>query len=252
MNRIVLITGCSSGFGKACAERFASNGDHLIITGRRREKLEVIKETLETQYNVKVQALVFDVQEKQQVTEAIASLDNSWNKVDILINNAGLALGRDYFEGASISDWEIMIDTNVKGVIYVTKAVLPVMVQRRKGHIVNIGSISGKEVYEKGNAYCASKFALDALTKSMRTDLLRHRIKVTGIHPGAAETEFSNVRFKGDEALAAQIYEGYKPLTAEDVADAVFYCCNLPDHVCINDLIMTCTSQANAYYTFKE
>jgi 3-hydroxy acid dehydrogenase / malonic semialdehyde reductase len=252
MNRIVLITGCSSGFGKACAEKFASDGDNLIITGRRKERLEALKEKLEAQYNVKVQVLVFDVQNNQQVTEAILSLDNSWQHIDILVNNAGLALGRHYFEEASISDWETMIDTNLKGVIYVTKAVLPVMVKRRKGHILNIGSVAGKEVYEKGNGYCASKFAVDALTKSMRTDLLRHRIKVTGIHPGAAETEFSNVRFKGDDALAAQIYEGYKPLTPEDVADAVFYCCSLPDHVCINDLVMTCTSQANAYYFFRE
>jgi NADP-dependent 3-hydroxy acid dehydrogenase YdfG len=252
MKRIVLITGCSSGFGEACAHRFAANGDDLIIVARRKEKLEALKNELEPRYGINVFVSAFDVQDKEQVFQSIAALPAAWQQIDILINNAGLALGRDYFDEADLADWETMLDTNVKGLIYVSRAVLPFMTARKKGHIINLGSVAGKEVYEKGNAYCASKFAVDALSQSMRIDLLRHRIKVTAIHPGAAETAFSTVRFKGDEETASSIYTGYKPLVAADVADAVFYCSNLPEHVCINDLVITCTSQANAYYTFKD
>lgn len=178
-------------------------------------------------------------------------MPNEWKNIDVLINNAGLALGRDLFNDAEMDDWETMIDTNVKGLLYVSKALLPGMVSRKKGHIINIGSIAGKEVYEKGNVYCASKAAVNAISKSMRIDLLQHHIKVTAIHPGAAETAFGNVRFKGDEEMARKVYERYQPLTAMDVADVIYYCTTLPEHVCINDLDITCLAQANAYYIYK-
>jgi NADP-dependent 3-hydroxy acid dehydrogenase YdfG len=167
--------------------------------------------------------------------------------VDILVNNAGLALGRDLFDKASLDDWDTMIDTNVKGLLYVSKAVLPGMIKRKKGHIINVGSTAAKEAYEGGNVYCASKSAVDAISKAMRIDLLQHSIKVTAIHPGAAETEFSLVRFKGSEDTAKKVYEGYKPLSAADVADIIYYTATLPPHVCINDLVVTCTQQANSF-----
>lgn len=248
--RKVLITGASSGFGKAIATRFAQAGDHLIITGRRADRLQQLADDLHNDYEVNVTVKVFDVQSKQQVNEALQQ-DPAMEEVDVLVNNAGLALGRDYFDEASLDDWETMIDTNVKGLLYVSKAIIPHMIKRKKGHIINIGSTAGKEVYEKGNVYCATKHAVEAISQSMRMDLLRHRIKVTAVHPGAAETEFSLVRFKGDEQTAKSVYEGYKPLQAEDVANTVFYCASLPEHVCINSLVMTCTSQANSFYLNK-
>ncbi len=199
----------------------------------------------------KVLPLVFDVQDKEAVDRAIASLPMEWKKISLLINNAGLALGRDYFEEANLDDWETMIDTNLKGLLYVSRAVIPLMTGRQNAQIINLGSVAGKEVYEKGNVYCASKFAVDAISRSMRIDLLRHGIKVTAIHPGAAETEFSKVRFKGDEGQAQKIYEGYTPLSAADVADAIYYCATLPPHVCINDLVITCTAQADSIYIHK-
>jgi 3-hydroxy acid dehydrogenase / malonic semialdehyde reductase len=250
MNRTILITGATSGFGEACARKFADSGDHLILTGRRKERLEFLRHELEGK--VRVLPLVFDVQDKDAVFTAIAGLPADWRKINILVNNAGLALGRDYFDEANLEDWETMIDTNVKGLLYVSKAVLPLMIPAGNGHIINLGSVAGKEVYEKGNAYCGSKFAVDAISRSMRIDLLRHGIKVTAIHPGAAATEFSNVRFKGDETQAKKIYEGYIPLSASDVADAIHYCASLPPHVCINDLVITCTAQADAIYFYKK
>jgi 3-hydroxy acid dehydrogenase/malonic semialdehyde reductase len=247
MNRTVLITGATSGFGKAIAERFAAQGDRVIVTGRRSDRLEELSEALSSRYGSEVLTLPFDVRDRKAVEEAVATLPEAWTEIDILVNNAGLALGRDYFEDASIDDWDTMLDTNVRGVMYVTRAVLPLL-RKPGGHIVNMGSIAGKEVYEKGNGYCASKHALDALSKSMRADLLRHGIRVTGVHPGAAETEFSLVRFKGDASQAASVYAGYKPLSAEDVADIVLYCIGTPPHVCINDIVVTCTAQANSFY----
>jgi 3-hydroxy acid dehydrogenase/malonic semialdehyde reductase len=264
MNKIILITGATSGFGEACARKFvAAGGYDIIITGRRKERLEALKHELEAQRHqtgqptssgqpVKVWPLVFDVQDKEAVFSAISQLPADWRKIDILVNNAGLALGRDLFEDASLDDWETMIDTNVKGLLYVSKAVIPLLIARNKGHVINIGSIAGKEVYEKGNVYCASKYAVDAISKAMRIDLLKHHIKVTAIHPGAADTEFSKVRFKGDTGQAKKIYEGYTPLSAEDVADAILYCAGLPAHVCINELNITCTAQANSFYLYKE
>lgn len=251
MNTIVLITGATSGIGKACAVKFASAGYDIIITGRRNDRLIELKTSLEKQYNISVLTLCFDVQDKDAVTAAFTNLPRQWKKIEILINNAGLALGRDSFEDASMDDWETMLNTNVHGLLYVSKAVLPFMLEQKNGHIINMGSVAGKEVYEKGNVYCASKYAVDALTKAMRIDLLKNNIKVTGIHPGAVETEFSLVRFKGDGKTAQSAYTGFTPLTAEDIADTVFYCATLPAHVCINDLVITCTQQAGTYYFHK-
>ena len=248
MKKTVLITGASSGFGKACAEKFASAGYNLIITARRVARLQELEKSLYEEYGVKILSLKFDVQNKEAVNAAIHKLPAEWHAIDILINNAGLALGRDFFEEADMQDWETMLDTNVKGLLYVSRAVLPFMVKRQKGHIINIGSTAGKEVYDKGNIYCASKHAVDAISKAMRIDLLRHNLKVTAVHPGAADTEFSIVRFKGDKAKANAVYDGFQPLSAADVADAVFYCATLPDHVCINDLVMTSLQQANSFY----
>jgi len=251
MNKIVLITGATSGIGEACAKKFAAAGDHLIITGRRADRLNELKKELENAFSIKVLPLVFDVQDRKAVEDTLRALPVEWQHIDILINNAGLAAGRDSFEDADMNDWETMLNTNVLGLLYVSKAIVPFMIAQKKGHIINMGSIAGKEVYEKGNVYCASKFAVDAINKAMRIDLLKHNIKVTGIHPGAAETEFALVRFKGDEKKAAATYDGLVPLTAGDIADTIFYCTQLPDHVCINDLVITCTQQAGAYYFHK-
>jgi NADP-dependent 3-hydroxy acid dehydrogenase YdfG len=252
MKKIVLITGATAGFGEACASVFAKNGYALILNGRRQERLEVLQQKLKAEYGTESWLMPCDVRDREAVFNAIAALPDDWQSIDVLINNAGLALGRDLFADASLDDWETMIDTNVKGLLYVSKAVVPLMTKRRQGHIINIGSIAGKEVYEKGNVYCASKHAVDALSKSMRIDLLAHHIKVTAIHPGAAETEFSIVRFKGDESTAKSVYAGYQPLLAEDIANAVFFTASLPAHVCINDLVITCTQQANSVYLNKE
>ena len=252
MNKIILITGATSGFGKAIAEKFASHGWDCIITGRRKDRLQELAAALTSSHAIRVLPLVFDVQKREEVFSAIESMPTEWQAVDVLVNNAGLAAGRDSFENASIDDWDTMIDTNVKGLLYMSRAVLPFFIAARKGHIINIGSTAGKEVYTNGNVYCATKFSVDAISRAQRIDLLPHKIKVTAIHPGAAETEFSMVRFKGDEAKAKAVYEGYEPLKAEDIADTAWYCANLPAHVCINDLVITCTAQANSYYTFRE
>jgi NADP-dependent 3-hydroxy acid dehydrogenase YdfG len=251
MNKIVLITGATSGIGAACAKKFAAAGYHLIITGRRANRLEELKKSLENEYSIKVLALAFDVQNRKAVEDTLGSLPVEWQQIDILINNAGLAVGRDLFEDADMDDWETMLNTNVHGLLYVSKAIVALMIARKKGHIINMGSVAGKEVYERGNVYCASKFAVDALSKGMRIDLLKHNIKVTAIHPGAVETEFALVRFKGDEQKAAATYNGIVPLSGEDIADTIFYCAQLPAHVCINDLVITCTQQAGTYYFNK-
>ncbi|HNL64326.1 MAG TPA: SDR family NAD(P)-dependent oxidoreductase, partial [Ferruginibacter sp.] len=213
--------------------------------------LSALQTDLEKRYHIAVLPLCLDVQDKQAVDTAFGNLPENWQSIDVLINNAGLALGRDSFEDADMADWETMLNTNVHGLLYVSRALLPYMLRAKKGHIINLGSIAGKEVYEKGNVYCASKFAVDAITKSMRVDLLKHNIKVTGIHPGAVETEFSLVRFKGDEKTAGSVYNGLTPLKAEDIADTIWYCASLPAHVCINDLVITCTQQAGTYYFHK-
>lgn len=252
MNGLALITGASSGFGKAIAEKFASRGYDIIITGRRKNKLEELSSSIKQKFPVKILVLDFDVQDKKAVDQHLANLPEEWRQIDVLVNNAGLALGKDYFEEANMDDWETMIDTNVKGLMYVTRAILPFMIARKKGHIINMGSVAAKEVYERGNGYSASKFAVDALSKAMRIDLLRHNIRVTAIHPGAAETAFSLVRFKGNEQEAQKVYEGFTPLSAEDVAETTWFCASLPPHVCINDLVITPTAQANSFYLNKK
>jgi NADP-dependent 3-hydroxy acid dehydrogenase YdfG len=251
MKKIVFVTGSTSGFGKAIAEKYAADKYDIIINGRREERLNELKNHLEKTYSTSVFALPFDVRKKDAVFATIDFLPDKWKSIDILINNAGLALGREFFDEADVEDWETMIDTNVKGLLYVSKAVVPLMVARKTGHIVNLGSTAGKEVYEKGNVYCASKHSVDAISRAMRIDLLRHGIKVTAVHPGAAETEFSLVRFKGDKAKASAVYEGFQPLVAQDVANVIHYCTSLPAHVCINDLVLTCTAQADSFYFFK-
>jgi NADP-dependent 3-hydroxy acid dehydrogenase YdfG len=251
MRKTVFITGATSGFGEACAAIFASNRYNLILNGRRKERLEKLQEKLSLQYSIDCYLAPFDVQDKKAVFEAIEKLPEEWKKIDVLINNAGLALGRDMFDEADLADWDTMIDTNVKGLLYVSKAVLPYMIQSKRGHIINVGSVAGKEVYERGNVYCASKHAVDTISKAMRIDLLQHGIKVTAIHPGAAETEFSLVRFKGDEHSAKKIYGGLQPLSAADVAQIIFYTTTLPDHVCINDLVVTCVQQADSIYFYR-
>ena len=252
MNKIVLITGATAGIGKACAEKFAAANYDLILTGRRNDRLEELKEQLERSHHIQVITCCFDVQEKEAVFSAVNGLPEKWKNIGILINNAGLALGRDSFENADLHDWETMLHTNVDGLLYVSRAVLPFMIKNKNGHIINMGSIAGKEVYENGNVYCASKFAVDAISKAMRVDLLKYGIKVTSINPGAVETEFSLVRYKGDEPKAAAAYRGYIPLTAADIADTLFYCATLPAHVCINDLAITCLQQAGTYYFHKD
>ena len=251
MKKIVFITGATAGFGEACAHKFAANNYQLILNGRRVERLEKLQQLLKEKYSANSIFLPFDVQDEKAVFTSIESLPNEWKNIDVLINNAGLALGRDLFHEANMNDWNTMLDTNVKGLLYVSKAIVPFMINNKKGHIINIGSIAGKEVYEKGNVYCASKHAVDAINKAMRIDLLPFNIKVTGIHPGAADTEFSIVRFKGEEETAKKVYEGYQPLLAEDVAEIVYYSASLPAHVCINDLVVTCTQQASSIHFNK-
>lgn len=253
MNKIVFITGATSGFGEACALKFAEAGGYnLILNGRRKERLFQLQKDIEKKFSVKVLSLPFDVSKREVVMQTIESIPDEWKDISVLINNAGLALGRDFFEEADLDEWETMIDTNIKGLLYVSKAVLPFMISKRRGHIINLGSVAAKEVYERGNVYCASKFSVEAISRSMRIDLLRHHIKVTAIHPGAADTEFSMVRFNGDSDKAKAVYDGFKPLTAKDVADVIFYCTTVPKHVCINDLVITPLQQADAVYFHKE
>lgn len=251
MSKIILITGASSGFGKAIAEKFAAGGWNLILTARRKEKLAEVASAIEGKYGVKTLSLVFDIQDKAAVFTHLNKLPAEWQAIDILVNNAGLALGRESFLDANLEDWETMIDTNVKGLLYTSKAVLPYLI-KQQGHIINIGSTAGKEVYKDGNVYCASKHAVDAISKAQRIDLLPYKIKVSVIHPGAVETDFSLVRFKGDASKAAAVYAGYEPLKAEDIADAAWYVANVPKHVCINDIVMTCVAQANSMHLHKD
>jgi len=250
MAKTIFITGATSGFGAAIAERFAGGGYKLIITGRRQERLDAFAADLRSRFGTEVITSCFDVRYKNAVNEAVAALGTV--QIDILVNNAGLAAGLSTIDAGDTDDWDQMVDTNVKGLLYVSRAIIPQMVARKSGHIFNIGSTAAKTVYKNGNVYCATKFAVDALSQSMRIDLLQHRIKVTAIHPGMAETEFSLVRFKGDADRAAGIYDGVQPLRAEDIADTLWYCANLPAHVCINDLTMTCLTQANGVYSVKD
>jgi NADP-dependent 3-hydroxy acid dehydrogenase YdfG len=251
MNKTLMITGATAGFGRAIAVKFAENGYDLIITGRRKERLDELEKEL-TKNKIKVLSLNFDVRNRSEVGSAIQKLPAEWKDIDILVNNAGLAVGLSHIDDGDMDDWDRMVDTNVKGLLYVTRAVAPLMVARNRGHIFNISSIAGKDVYENGNVYCASKSAVEALSKAMRIDLLKHSIRVTNIAPGMAETEFSLVRFKGDKEKADAVYKGVKALSAEDIAGIVYFCATLPEHVCINDLTITPTQQAAVGYVFKK
>lgn len=246
MNKTALITGTTSGIGRAVADIFAENKYNLIVTGRRSERLQELKATLERQHGIEVLALCFDVRDNDEVVRNIASLPVEWRNIDVLVNNAGLAVGLNHIQDGVLDDWERMIDTNIKGLLYVTRAVSPLMVARNSGHIVNICSVAGKEVYENGNVYCATKHAVDALSKAMRIDMLGHNIKVTNICPGAVETEFSIVRFKGDTQRAAGTYKGIEPLTGRDIAECIYFAVSLPKHVCINDMMIMPTAQADS------
>lgn len=249
--KTALITGASAGFGEAIAETFAHKGYRLIITGRRREKLEFLRSKLIELGAKDVLVLSFDIQDNQAVNKAIDSLSGEWKNIDLLINNAGLAVGKSTLEHGEIDDWERMINTNVKGLLYITRALIATLKNSDSAHIINIGSIAGTEVYPGGNVYCASKHAVNALSKAMRIELLPYAIRVSQIRPGLADTEFSVVRYKGDEAKAADVYRGYEPLLAKDVARAVEFVVDQPKHVCINDLEITPTAQANAYLIEK-
>lgn len=243
MSRIILITGATAGFGSATAIKFARNGYNVIITGRRKERLAELEKELAS-FNVNVLSLNFDVRNKSEVDSAIINLPEKWKNIDILVNNAGLASGLSHIDDGDSEDWDRMIDTNVKGLLYVTRAVAPLMIAREKGHIINISSIAGTDIYENGNVYCATKSAVNTLSRAMRIEMLRHNIKVTNIAPGMAETEFSKVRFKGDMEKADAVYKGVDALTAEDIADAIYFCATTPAHVCINNLEITPTQQA--------
>jgi 3-hydroxy acid dehydrogenase/malonic semialdehyde reductase len=253
MDTFAVITGASSGFGEAIAKKFASLGKNIIITGRRNERLIQLQAELNRFYpSVKCIISCFDVRNENEVFDAFNNLaDEIKNGINLLVNNAGLAVGRGPIDAGDSDDWNRMIDTNVKGLLYVSKAVIPLLKNHKNSQIVNIASIAGKEVYSGGNVYCATKHAVDALSRAMRIDLLPYGIKVSNIAPGAADTEFSVVRFKGDTETAKSVYEGYQPLIAEDIADAVEYVCSRPAHVTINDLVIMPTAQASATQLVK-
>lgn len=243
---LAFVTGATAGFGKATAERFAANGWNVIITGRRKVRLDVMEKNLREKYGVQVKSLCFDIRALDQVKAAVDSLPAEWKAIDVLVNNAGLAVGMNPIQEGVTDDWERMIDTNVKGLLYMTRCISPLMIARGKGHIVNIGSVAGKEVYANGNVYCATKHAVDALNRAMRIDLLPHGIRVSQVAPGLADTEFSIVRFKGDEDRAKAVYKGMQALTAEDIAETVFWVASRPAHVNILDIVITPAAQANS------
>lgn len=243
---IVFITGASSGFGKATAEKFAQAGYQLILNARRLDRLEALKTHLVASYGSQVLLLPFDVRNREEVAQQLDNMPAAWQKIDVLINNAGLAAGRDAFQDGSMDDWELMIDTNLKGLMYVSKWVVKGMMEQKSGHIINISSLAGQEVYPQGNLYCATKHAVTALSKGMRMDLLPYHIKVTNISPGLAETEFSIVRFKGDTEKASKVYEGYQPLQPEDIADVIFFAASRPAHVNLEEITILPTAQSDS------
>ena len=247
MKKIAVITGATSGIGKATARKLAKIGYNLILTGRRSERLETIKEELKSE-TVKVLSLCFDIRKTEAIDQVVQSLPEEWKKIDVLVNNAGLAAGADPIYQGLWSDWEQMIDTNIKGLLYFSKQIIPFMMERKKGHIVNVSSIAGKETYANGNVYCATKHAVEAITKGMRIDLLPYNIKVSSVSPGMVETEFSIVRYHGDKEKADNVYKGLTPLYEDDVADAIEYMVTRPSHVNINDMLIMPTAQASAVY----
>jgi NADP-dependent 3-hydroxy acid dehydrogenase YdfG len=251
MSKIALITGATAGIGEACAYLFAQQNYNLILLARRTERLKSLAEKLSSEFGIEVKTLVVDVREKEAVQE-LETLPEEWKEVDVLINNAGLSRGLDPINAGDTDDWDVMIDTNVKGLLYVTKVVSNWMIKYGRGHIVNIGSIAGKETYLNGNVYCATKYAVDSLNQAMRIDLLPHKIKVTGIHPGAVETEFSEVRFKGDKERAKKVYDGFEPLHAQDIADTIWFAVSRPANVNINDMIVLAAAQANTTHLLRE
>lgn len=244
MNRIALITGATSGIGEATAELLAQNNFNLILTGRRKERLEELQQKIQADNNCEIYLLNFDIRSKDETKAAFESLPEQWQNIDVLINNAGLAVGMDPIHEGDQDDWERMIDTNLKGLLYITRLVSPIMAQKGSGHIVNISSIAGKEAYALGNVYCATKHAVQALTQGMRIDLLKHGIKVSSVAPGAVETEFSVVRFKGNEEKANDVYKGFTPLYAEDIAETILFVVSRPKHVNIDDVLIMPTAQA--------
>ncbi len=245
MKKIVFVTGATAGIGEACAHKFAANKYNVIISGRRKERLEKVASELTEKHGVDVYTIEMDARDRDQVKAAVAGLPKEWKNIDVLVNNAGLALGLNPFQDGNEDDWDIMIDTNIKGLLYMGKAVAGLMIAQGHGHIINIGSIAGKEVYPRGNVYSASKHAVDAITKGMRLDLLTEGIRVTQVAPGAVETEFSIVRFKGDEERASKVYQDYTPLIPDDVAEVVYFVTSLPARANINDVVIMPTDQAN-------
>lgn len=246
MTQTAFITGATAGIGEATAHKFAENGYQVIITGRRKERLEELKNTLENQYPTSVYAMPLDVRESESVKQAIDQLPADWQPIDVLINNAGLAKGLATIDEGDLNHWDQMVDTNIKGLLYMTRQVSPLMVQAGKGHIINVGSLAGKEVYPKGNVYASTKHFVDALTESMRIDLIHKGVKVSQVCPGLVETEFSEVRFDGDRERAKQVYQGYRPLQPKDVADVIYWQASAPDHVNIADVLVISADQANS------
>lgn len=249
--KTVMITGATAGFGRAMALAFGAKGCRLVLTGRRKNRLAELVTELKSKFGTEAAAIDFDVRNREEVETAVNGLPNAWKNIDVLVNNAGLALGKSNLENGDPEDWEGMIDTNVKGVLFTTRAVLPYLKKSSSPHIILIGSIAGTEVYPGGNVYCASKHAVNALSKSMRQELLPYGIRVTQIRPGLAETEFSLVRYKGDAEKAARVYDGFDPLVGEDIARIAWFAIDSPAHVCINDIEVTPTAQANAFMVHR-
>ena len=252
MSKLALITGASAGIGRATALKLAKDGYNVIVTGRRNDRLELLQAEIKSISNVSVFTAQFDIQQREAVMEFINFLNGEWREIDVLVNNAGLALGKVPFQNGNLDDWDTMIDTNVKGMMYISKLVSQIMIKREKGHIVNVTSTASTQVYKDGGIYCASKHAALALSKSMRIDLLPYGIKVSSVSPGAVETEFSLVRFKGNQQKAKSVYDGYTPLNADDIANLISFIVSQPAHVNINDVEVTSVAQANAYYINKK
>lgn len=251
-NKIVFITGASSGIGEACAEIFAENGANLVLSARRVEKVEILAEKLKSKFNIEVYTGKVDVQDKKQIDEFVDGIPENLKKIDILINNAGLALGLTEFYNDDPTGWDTMIDTNVKGLLYTTHKLVPIMIKNQSGHVINLGSIAGHEAYPKGSVYCATKHAVNAITKSLRMDLIDKGIRVSSVDPGMVETEFSNIRFFGDNEKADNVYKGVDPLVARDIAEAILFCATRPPHTNINEMIIMPSVQANAFVTHRK
>lgn len=252
MNKLVLITGATAGIGEACAKTFAANGWNLIITGRRANRLQALSDQLRAEFGVRCKTLAFDVSDRKAAMEVLNSLSEEDRKIDVLLNNAGLALGSEPFQDASLDDMEIMIDTNVKGLLYVTRVVAPWMQQRGQGHIINLGSIAGHGVYPTGHVYCATKHAVVALSKAMRLDMVKDNIKVSTISPGAVKTDFSMVRYKGDQDKFDEKYQGYEALSAKDIADSTYFVASQPAHVNIEEIVIQPVNQASHFMIHRE